>query len=204
MSWIIGISGAVGAGKTSLTTELAARLGDAAVISCDSYERISEQPPESVIAWLERGADYDELVIPRLAEDLAALKRGEAVIEPMRRTVIRPAQHILFETNFGREHRGSGQHIDVLVWIDTPLEVALARKIQEYVGVFLAKHKPEQYREDLAWLHEWLANYMRFTRKLLRLQRERVRPGAEIVLDGEQDQAALIELALREIEQRVR
>ena len=67
MPSIIGISGAVGAGKTSLATELAARLGDAAVISCDSYERVSEQSPERIIAWMERGADYDELVIPQLA-----------------------------------------------------------------------------------------------------------------------------------------
>jgi uridine kinase len=203
MSSIIGISGAVGAGKTSLAAELAARLGDAAVLSCDSYERVSEQPPERIIAWMERGADYDELVIPQLADDLAALKRGEVVIEPLRRTMVKPAKHILFETNFGRAHRASGQHIDLLVWIDTPLEIALARKIQEYLGVFLAKHKPEQYRQDLEWLHEWLANYQRFTRRLLRMQRERVRPGADIVLDGEQDQAALIEQARSEIERRL-
>jgi uridine kinase len=202
MSSIIGISGAVGAGKTSLAAELAARLGDAAVLSCDSYERISEQPPERIIAWMERGADYDELLIPQVADDLAALKRGEAVVEPLRQTTIKPAKHILFETNFGRAHRPLGQHIDLLIWIDTPLEIALARKIQEYVGVFLAKHKPERYGDDLAWLHEWLTNYLRFTRRLLRMQRERVRPGADVVLDGEQDQAGLIEQALREIERR--
>jgi uridine kinase len=203
MSSIIGISGAIGAGKTSLAAELAARLGDAAVLSCDSYERISEQPPEWIVAWMERGADYEELVIPQLADDLAALKRGEAVTEPLRRTTVKPAKHVLFETNFGRAHRASGQHIDLLIWIDTPLEIALARKIQEYVGAFLAMHKAERYGEDLAWLHEWLANYLRFTRRLLRMQRERVRPGADIVLDGEQDQTTLIEQARSEIERRL-
>jgi hypothetical protein len=34
------------------------------------------------------------------------------------------------------------------------------------------------------WLREYLANYLEGVEALLRVQRERVRPGADIVVDG--------------------
>jgi len=48
----------------------------------------------------------------------------------------------------------------------------------------------------LQWLDEWLANYLRFIRNLLHMQRDRVRPQADLVLDGEQSLETMIEQAL--------
>ena len=74
--------------------------------------------------WLARGADYDELPLGSLAADLARLKQGAPPVGSER---TRPL--ILFDTLVGRAHAATAPLIDRLVWIDIPLDIALARKI---------------------------------------------------------------------------
>lgn len=173
--YVVAVSGPTGSGKSSLVQGLAHELGDACVLYMDDYERMTREPPEQVRRWAERGANFDELDIPLLAEHLARLKAGEAV-----RGIV-PSRYIVFETQFGRGHRPTGALIDLLVWIDVPLEIALARKVKSFAA---QAQRDAQPRERLAWLEGYLANYLALVRELLLLQAERVRPHADLVLDG--------------------
>jgi uridine kinase len=171
MARVVGVAGPAGAGKTTLVNALAAALPQATPIYIDRYQRITEQPLRDIVRWAERGADFDALDIPRLADDLARLKAG-------------PAKYVLFETHFGRAHRASGRHIDFLVWLDTPLDVALARNVMDELAPLLPLAESGSLREGIAGVQRNLARYLDDVRRLRVLQRERVAAGADLVLDG--------------------
>jgi uridine kinase len=183
---VIGIAGPPGSGKSTLAAALAARLGDAAVIDMDHYQRITDWPIEHVADWLARGADHDELPVPLLAEHLAQLRGGQAVTDPATGAPIQPRAHLLLETHFGRAHGATGSHIDRLVWLDTPADVALARNLRGFLATL--QRLPANvaaWAGELRWIDGYLANYIDLVARLVRLQAERVRPGADLCIDGD-------------------
>ncbi|MGH8736380.1 MAG: hypothetical protein ACREVC_03355 [Burkholderiales bacterium] len=184
MSYVVAVAGPSGGGKTSVVRGLVEQLGDASAIYMDSYERMTREPIGNVRLWTERGADVEELPVPLLAEHLRRLKRGETVVEPAGQTAIVPRKYILFETQFGRVHRATGAQIDLLVWVDTPLEIALARRLKAFCAEALRAARAGGAWERIEWLDAYLANYLSLVRRLLLLQSERVRPHADVVVDG--------------------
>ena len=182
---IIAVAGPPGSGKSTLCDALAQRLGDAVVVPMDHYQRMTSLPIEAVERWLERGADHDELPVPHLAEHLALLKAGQPVIDPRTGRTVAPRAHIVFETHFGRAHAGTGAYIDALVWLDTPLDVALLRNLRSFLQPLLQPGlAADALREELRWIDQYLVNHDAVVRRLLQLQAARVRAGADLVLAG--------------------
>ena len=136
---IIAICGAPGAGKSTLATGLAARLG-CELIYYDDYETFTRNGPEAVQDWIGRGAPYSEIETPGLSEALmAAATRGL----------------VIFDTPLGRAHPQTGDLIDRAVWINCPADLALSRKIAQ-----LAENVPTaRASEFLDWLKGYLAQY---------------------------------------------
>jgi uridine kinase len=201
MGCIVAISGAPGSGKSTLARGLADALGDAAVVHMDHYEQATAEPIEAIRRWMEQGADYDALPIPLLAEHLDALRAGRVVTDPATQEAIRPAAWILFETQFGRAHHATGRHIDLLVWLDTPPDIALARTLLKSTRIAL--HDGQADAAQLAWTEGYLANYLTVVRQLVLMQKARVGAGADIVLDGADAPGALIAHARDRILQRL-
>jgi uridine kinase len=197
MSYVVSVSAPVGGGKSSLATGLAGRLPDAEAIYFDSYEDLTARPLDEIHAWMQAGADPDEFVIPRLPEALDLLKRGESVVEPGTDRELQPAKYIVFETPFARHHRATGRHIDLSIWIDTPLDVALARNIREFT------ERPGMYGELAPWLRDYLDSYLGTVRELLCMQQEVVGGSADLVLDGLNELEVNVERAAAEILQRL-
>lgn len=173
--YVVAVSGPTGSGKSSLVQGLVRALGDACALHMDDYERMTREPIGDVQRWAERGANFDELAVPLLGEHLARLRAGQPVRDIM------PRKYIVFETQFGRGHTVTSGLIDLLIWIDVPLELALARRLKAFAADALADADP---RERLAWLDAYLGNYLALVRRLLVMQAERVRPQADLVLDG--------------------
>jgi uridine kinase len=190
---VIGVSGPVGAGKSTLARDLAAGLG-ASLIQFDDYETHTLRPIGEIRAWLDGGADLDEIRIPRLAEDLRALKSGIPVAHPATGRRIEPGEYLLFETQFGRQHAATGRFIDFLVWIETPLDIALARKIRQF-----ADDAKENGGALAPWLHEYLGNYISVVGDLLRIQGRTVPADADLVVDGALSPSEVLSRAEREI-----
>ena len=182
---VIAISGHPGGGKSTLTLALAKRL-DAPALHYDDFETMTKRPPMQVRRWIEQGSDYDEIELQPLA---AALSRHAAS----------GARLVLFDTLLGRAHRQTGQMIDLLIWIDTPPDIALARKIAETA----ARAAPGEAAQFVGWLGSYMEHYQSFISGTYELQRQRVRPGADIVLDGRQSAAELAEQALAAILARI-
>jgi len=178
--FVIAVAGAPGSGKTSLTLALAKML-DADTLFYDDYQQATNQSMAEIIQWMKRGSDYNNLNIPGFAEAIAAqIKTSNK-------------NFLLIETPLGRHHHASGQYIDCLVWLDTPLDVSLARNIKAFSSEF--KKAPSDYIQQLDWLANYLEGYIQDIRATLVIQHERLTKDADINIDGT--------LPLSEITQRI-
>jgi uridine kinase len=177
-----------GGGKTTLVRALAARLGGAPTLHYDDYEQITRRSPAEVEAWLDRGAPAEEVPLPHFAQALAELKHGGA-------------RHVILDFLLARAHGPTAHQIDLLIWIDTPLDVALARTLRRQIG--LARQAPPAgAARFIEWLAGYLDSYTRVMHRGYELQRATVRSKADIVLDGALPADRLAELAAAEILRR--
>ena len=195
MSYVVAISAPVGGGKSSLVRGLVAHFDDATAIHFDNYETLTDRPLDEIKRWMVNGADIDEFDVAGLPEDLARLKSGSAVVDPagMR---IEAAPYIFFETPFARQHAATGRLIDLSIWIDTPLDVALARNLREF------SRRPEMGDSLASWLEPYLDSYLDVVRDLLLMQERWVGAAADLVLDGLASLDANIAEAAREVSDR--
>lgn len=201
--YVVGVAGVAGAGKTSLVRALVREMADAAAIHVDSYQRITREPIRKIVQWMERGADFDEFQIPLLPDHLEELKRGRRVVDPVSNLEIPPRKYVLFETHFGRAHRATGRHIDLLLWIDTPHDIALARNVMDFIRPLLQQSRAEPPGERIAWIYNYLESYIADVRRLVLMQQQKVRAGADVTIDGSADPASILRLAHAEILQRL-
>ena len=179
------------------------RLSDASVVRFDHYERVTAQPIEAVKRWRDFGADLDELVVTQLPEDLLALKLGNSVIDPVTSLIVPSCKYTLFECQFGRGHKATGQHIDFLIWIDTPLDIALARKVHQFLDDLGQAPGRKEIDGFAPWLQTYLDNYLDVVGGLLRMQREIVGASADMIIDGTKTPNEILNLAEREIRARL-
>ncbi|MEM1316300.1 MAG: hypothetical protein AAGI51_17215, partial [Pseudomonadota bacterium] len=173
---VVAVCGPPGAGKSTLAAELAGGLAGAMVLDWDDYETFTHAPPDVVAAWLDHGADPAEIETPGLVD---ALRAGAA------------RGPVVFETPFGRAHPQTGGLIDVMVWIALPADLALARKLSALMAI--------EDGPPADWLRGWLQAYATMVRPALDIQGARVRPRADLEVNGEasiQDQAAAVRRAL--------
>jgi hypothetical protein len=103
----------------------------------------------------------------------------------------------------GREHKSAAPYIDLLIWIDTPPDIALARKLKEFTGHFLTQKREVDGRGFVSWLHQYLDNYLQAIGELLQIQKERVAKNADIILDGRCDFTTMVQQAVSEISRRL-
>lgn len=191
---VLAIASSVGGGKSTLARELARTLGEAHILDFDHFEPFTARPLAETSAWMRDGADPARLQVPELEDALRALKGGRPARDPATGAALQARRHVVFEAPFGRWHPDSGRHIDLLVWIDTPLDIALARKLRQLSSAF--QGPDEAFR---SWLREYLAAYLEGVEALLRLQHEKVRPGADLVLDGLADPGVLARQVARRL-----
>ncbi len=180
-SFVIGISSPSGGGKTTLVSLLAKRLEDAVVLSFDEYDEAGTiAHPESYREWYKNGVDSNVWQTRRLSADLADLKSGFSVISPTDQRLIEPAEFIVFDAPLGRPHQETGQHIDLMVYVDTPLDVAMARRmLRDFYGngPILSAEKSEALRRELE-------GYLDFARIIYIEHVAKMRATCDLIVDG--------------------
>lgn len=192
---VVAIAGVSGAGKTTLARKTAELVG-AAVLRVDDYYDSFPGGLDGVVRWLDDGADPNQWQYPGLADDVRALASGQAIADRKTGQRLEPAQVILVEEWFGRSRSEMAEVIDLVVFVDTPLEVALMRRLQRGMGASWkvwwserggeapAAETAERAKASLDFLQRELDLYERCFRRLYLLIQQRVRPTCDVLLDG--------------------
>ncbi len=87
-SKIIGISGNMGAGKTTLAYALQQNL-KSTLLCWDDFDDISTSPPDYV-EWYHRSQNYSEWNYQALADILKQLKEKQSVLHPVSKQILNP------------------------------------------------------------------------------------------------------------------
>ena len=136
---VIGIAGGTGSGKTTITQQIAERLGDdVAVITHDSYYRAHHEmtyEERTLLNYDHPDAYETELLV----EHLRMLKRGEAVEVPVydfsiydrtdQTTTVRPARVIIVEGIVIFASAELRELMDIKVYVDADADVRILRRI---------------------------------------------------------------------------
>lgn len=178
---VVTISGTSGAGKKSLVKKVAELLGDAAMLHFDDYQPVATYPTD-IAGWVEQGRSLDEWKIPQLLDDLKALRSGRAVILPDGREVL-PASYIVLEEPSGRVRAGLRELIDFSIFVDIPLDIALARKVTQYLAQCAQEPVAVQLRAAVQTGQEYYAKYVQHREYYLTVI-EQARKDCDLVLDG--------------------
>ena len=144
--YILAVSGGSGSGKSTLADALIDRLGTDTVVLFheDAYYRPRAYYPASMPVSAINYDHPDSKDVDHLIRDLAALKQGETIDQPVydyarhdrsstetRR--ISPARIVLLEGIHALSLPGADDLIDLKVYVDTPDDLRLARRIRRDV-----------------------------------------------------------------------
>jgi uridine kinase len=113
--FVISVAAISGGGKTTVVTALKKRLANCAVIYWDDYGDEVDLDCD-INEWAANGHDYNEWNTAHVADDIVRLLNE-------------PYDYIILDYPFGYMNERVGKYIDLTVFIDTPLDVALARRI---------------------------------------------------------------------------
>lgn len=111
---VVSIASVSGGGKTTVVSELLKQLPKSKALFFDDY---TFEGPLDVLAWVDEGADYDQWNLASLVQDLEGLLKE-------------PLDYILLDYPFAYRQSQMAGYIDYAVFIDTPLDIALARRMQ--------------------------------------------------------------------------
>ena len=196
--FIIAVAGMPGAGKSTLIRNSVQALGDADSLQFDDYTRGSDYP--DIPQWVAGGCDPNQWISPGLAEHLALLKRGLKVHTPNTDRVVEPRRFILLEEPFGRGRVALSRYIDMLVTIELPIDVALARRLLRDIN-------SAKLVADAQAAREHVDSYCR--RFLFESRRELILAGqqwalkdCDLVLDGTKPDAVLARQLVETVRER--
>jgi len=177
--FVTGISSPSGGGKTVVAMRVSELLPDAVTIFFDDYD-FDTVHPASIRGWLEDGANYNDWKSPKLRDDLTKLKAGQAIVSPVDGLTINPRKYVVFDGPFGYAHAATGGLIDLMVFIDTPLDVAMARRLlRDYSSTSV-----DDSSTNIGRLTAELTAYLDYGRQAFLEMNKQVRPTCDLLLDG--------------------
>lgn len=178
---VITVSAISGGGKTSVVNELLSLLDPSVAVSFDSYK--GDLLGMDYCAWSEAGADANAWHLDDIVRDI-------------HRYIDEGYPYILVDYPFGRAYRDISDLADFAVFIDTPLDIAFARRVErDYC------HRDPSRRpipNPLEHLSKYIAFYQKRHRNTYFMHIDTVKPTCDFVISG---LASPREIALRIIEQ---
>lgn len=170
---VIAVAGVSGSGKTTIAQRVAQMLPNGRVLCFDDYD--FPGAVEDFSQWVKAGADYNVWDLTLLVEDISRIRAESA------------CDYLVLDCPVGRSNHQIKQQIDWAVYIDTPLDVAMARRIMrgDYETLKQLRNETEHY------LHSGREAYLQM--------QSQVKPGCDWSVDGTEN----LETIAKNIVQRV-
>lgn len=187
---VVCFSGLIASGKSSLIEKITNLLGETAVIRFDDYEQFNVFP-ENIPKWIEEGADATLIKNQRMLTDIQKLITNESVVNPLTEETINPAEYIFVEDPSGTLRKEFAQLYDFLVFIEIPPDISLARLIKRIINETaskeddLAKIAQEDLKNLINRISSFLDIYLDFQRDLYQIVCSKVKPSADLLIDGQ-------------------
>lgn len=131
-TYVVSISGISGSGKTTLASELKRQLPHATALYFDDYEY--DKQPEIIGQWLEEGEDPSGWDLTKLEKEIENILQKGTV------------EYLILDYPFGKKDYPIKKYIDFAVWLNTPLDLALARRLLRDFGDADGENMREELR----------------------------------------------------------
>ena len=156
---IIAISGTSGGGKTTTVTELQKRTPNSKRLSIEDDDYEKNSGITDLGKWEEDGWDVSLWNLQSLADDIKILMQEGL-------------DYIFFDYPFGYMQKQISEFISLSVFLDTPLDIALARRL-------LRDYKDKSISDVMKEMEWYLEK-----RHLFTLSNDKQRQDAELIIDG--------------------
>ena len=165
---IISVAAVTAGGKTTVINALLKKLPHATALYFDDYD--FEGAVEDLYKWTVAGADYNVWNLEPFEKDILKIKQKNE------------HEYLLLDYPFAYCHKTIKPYIDTAIFIDTPLDIALARGI-------LRDMKTSSAEE----ITNWLDYYLRYARVAFVQMQKDILPSSDYVIDGSKSVDEIVE-----------
>lgn len=156
---IIAIAAVTAGGKTTIVNELKKQIPNTLSLHFDDYS--FEGEVENFHDWVVNGADYNVWNLSPLKEDIDRIRlQGNC-------------DYLLLDYPFAYCHETLKEYIDCAIFIDTPLDIAMARRVLRDMKDASA----DEIRKDMEI-------YLKFARVAYMQMLKDILPSSDYVIDG--------------------
>lgn len=165
---VIAIAAVTAGGKTTIVKEIAKRLPNAQSLHFDAYQ--FEGEVDDFYQWVQDGADYNVWNLSQLEKDIIKIM-GEGNCD-----------YLILDYPFAYCNTQIEKYIDVAFFIDTPLDIALARRILRD----MRDASGEEIRGNLK-------RYLEYERVAYVQMFKDIQPSSDYVIDGTKSVETIVE-----------
>lgn len=156
---IIAIAAVTAGGKTTIVNKIKKQLPNTKTLHFDDYS--FEGEVDDFYTWAKQGADYNVWNLSPLIKDILEIKKNS------------DCEYLLLDYPFAYCHKGLSEYIDCAIFIDTPLDIAMARRILRDMNTATG----EEIRQDLKM-------YIKYARIAHIQMLKDVLPSSDYIIDG--------------------
>ncbi len=156
---VVAVSGASGAGKTTIVKQLANEF-DCPFLLFDDYTDKSTYP-QNMKNWLINGANVSLIKTPKFVTSLEDLISKNS------------SRYIFIEEPFGKERDSMSSLIDYVVLLDQPMELCLARIIR--------RHTENPSEDSINSISNYLNKYVDYFRAIYVDAVNQVRKNSDLI-----------------------
>ena len=165
--FIFSINALSGGGKTTTARELQKKLPNAKALYFDDRNYDSDSGIIDIAKWVNDGADVNLWKLERLAEDIEKIKSETP-------------EFIILDYPFGYSHNLISPYLNYTIFIDTPFDIILARRI---IGDFDKETMIFKWDNE-STVFNYLEHYLEHGRNVYLHGLKTGKTNADLIIDG--------------------
>ena len=171
---VIAVAAVTAGGKTTAVNEIKKQLSNVQTLHFDDYE--FEGEVDNFYQWVLDGADYNIWNLEPLEKDILNIQNNGT------------CDYLFLDYPFAYRNEQIRKYIDVAIFIDTPLDIALARRILRD----MCNASGEDIRNDLE-------GYLEYARIAYVQMQKDILPSSDYVIDGTKSIESIVESIINNI-----